>query len=384
MATAPGLAGPLDPPAGPVAATNRTQILSAPYVISSPGSYVLARELVMDNGMPPGVAVTINASRVTLDLNGFTIRTGRIQSSPAITLASGISSVVIRNGKISGFGGQWTGGIIGADARKCRVEDLIIEQYAGGTVADRVGVKLGRGAVVTRCDVSESDGRGLELGDDSLVTDCTMFNHSNGSISTGQRSIVRGCTCSFSGGPGSSTSISAGAGVLIEDCSFGPANFQPGTAVLAGDSSTIRRCSVTGGSVNTPIKFIAGANAVIADCSLQESSITVGIGSRVQNCTVGSAQQNYSLVVASSRCSVTGCTLSGGLEGINATGPGIYIDGNTIGGAATGIALMGTGSRVTRNALNGCTAAIGNAAGNDVAPSGTAAATTNPWANLVN
>jgi hypothetical protein len=79
----------------------RTPISSAPFVISTSGSYYLTTNLNVTSGN----AITINANQVTLDLNGFTISS--VEASPTgvgILLASpaGSSDITIRNGHITG------------------------------------------------------------------------------------------------------------------------------------------------------------------------------------------------------------------------------------------------------------------------------------------
>src|SRR5687768_13641512 len=78
------LAGPLDPPTGPVAPTYKTlgdieprtaiQSLSgndtARYVISRPGSYYLTGDIT---GVPNRSCIEIHTGNVSIDLNGFSL-----------------------------------------------------------------------------------------------------------------------------------------------------------------------------------------------------------------------------------------------------------------------------------------------------------------------
>jgi hypothetical protein len=61
----------------------RTAITSAPYTISSAGSYYLTTNITVSTGD----AITISASEVTLDLNGFAI-TGTGTAHTGINLGS--------------------------------------------------------------------------------------------------------------------------------------------------------------------------------------------------------------------------------------------------------------------------------------------------------
>jgi hypothetical protein len=83
--------------------TNCTAITSLPATISAPGIYCLTADLSTSD--PNVFAITINASSVTLDLNGHKL--GGLGAGPATT-AYGIyakdrKNLTIRNGTIRGF-----------------------------------------------------------------------------------------------------------------------------------------------------------------------------------------------------------------------------------------------------------------------------------------
>jgi hypothetical protein len=90
-----------------------TVIPTVPYTISQPGSYCLDRDFVLATE-EPGAAITIAASYVALDLNGFSIRNYPVH--PRSAQAYGVyafnrSHVTVRNGTLSGFlGGVFVGG----------------------------------------------------------------------------------------------------------------------------------------------------------------------------------------------------------------------------------------------------------------------------------
>jgi hypothetical protein len=98
--------GTLTPPGAPAPTMKsldqieaRTPISSLPFTISSAGSYYLTKNLSVTTGN----ALTINASQVTVDLNGFTISsTASSANGTGIALASGLADIAIFNGHIKG------------------------------------------------------------------------------------------------------------------------------------------------------------------------------------------------------------------------------------------------------------------------------------------
>jgi hypothetical protein len=85
------------------AASTSTKILSLPFTISAPGTYVLTGNLF--EGSTPPAAILINGTitgPVILDLKGFTI-TGNNTNSGILLTAGSTNPVTIRNGAITKF-----------------------------------------------------------------------------------------------------------------------------------------------------------------------------------------------------------------------------------------------------------------------------------------
>ena len=84
----------------------RTPISSLPFTISAGGSYYLTRSLSGSQG------ITITATRVTLDLNGFSLTGPGPWTDAKGIEALGPYDVVVRNGFVSGWykGLELTGG----------------------------------------------------------------------------------------------------------------------------------------------------------------------------------------------------------------------------------------------------------------------------------
>lgn len=136
----------------------RTPISSAPFVISTSGSYYLTTNLAVSSGN----AITIAANNVTLDLNGFTLSS--TEPSPTGTgiqlgTGTGVANIAIRNGVIAG-GVSEAGGVYGGSGFGYGIS------YSGGA-ADNVRVT---GVSVSGCLYG---GINLEL-NGTVVNSCTV------------------------------------------------------------------------------------------------------------------------------------------------------------------------------------------------------------------
>jgi hypothetical protein len=88
--------------------------VALPVVISQPGSYRLAANLIVPAGAVMDAVIVVNADDVTIDLDGFTLAGPTSCSGQGATLvcaggqvATGIKSdrlnTVVRNGTVKGF-----------------------------------------------------------------------------------------------------------------------------------------------------------------------------------------------------------------------------------------------------------------------------------------
>ncbi len=85
-----------------IAGYSQTTITSVPTTISMPGKYILKKDLTLNSGSP---AITVTASDVTIDLNGFTLSDGSVPNQHIGVSADGVDNLVIQNGTISQFQG---------------------------------------------------------------------------------------------------------------------------------------------------------------------------------------------------------------------------------------------------------------------------------------
>src|SRR5262245_22506583 len=201
---APALAGSLTPP-GPPAPTMkaldqveaRTPIASIPYTITTPGSYYLTKSLTANVGN----GITVSASPVTIDLNGFTLDgAGFGGSGIAMSVVGG--SLTVRNGFIR----RWINGINAGLPGLQRLEQVTIESCsstgANVSVASVTGCKfvfngadgIGSGYTVEIRESLASDNQGVGIslsGPVSIIENCRVAFNTVGGVRLGRSSTIR-------------------------------------------------------------------------------------------------------------------------------------------------------------------------------------------------
>ena len=219
--------GPLDPPGAPgptqPQVEPRTPISTLPFTITQSGSYFVTKNL--SSG---GAGISVQASNVTIDLDGFTL--SGTQSVAAINVLAGPSGLVVRNGTLDG----WLYGVNSSSVGNSRFEqmqirgaNIPINATGAGNVIDHVradgvtgygfwlgdraivsncrldhvaasnnldyGVIGGTQSVITHCE-AEGFGFGMNVGDQSQITDCDVRNGGSRGVKLGTASSVEGCT----------------------------------------------------------------------------------------------------------------------------------------------------------------------------------------------
>lgn len=412
-------AGPLSPPAGPVASTYKTlteveprTVLSAAttpgssfavYRITQPGSYYLAGNVTVPAGVLWGVS--IESPRVTLDLNGFTIDAAGIGGGVSVGNQAGVT---VRNGTItdSVFSGVSCGvvpvGSPGMMVENIRVVNVLTDTVTVGALGNVSGISLGRessavnctvvnapvgittgyGSRVVGCTVNAARSIGFDLFDGSIAEGCTItgttaqaansgmgFYLRNGTMATGcaarsnagagfvaiTESTIRGCSSSNNSGGG----YVLGNRSMLVDCS---ATQNSGVAIDAGGNCTITNALVTGGS--TGVRLVNGGNRLER--------------SKIGNAVAGVTSDGIDVIVENSLNS----SGAGVGDGISITGDDTVVDGNAIYGFSRGVASTATFVSVTRNRFHLITGVPTFGGGGMVAPTvSTAAGLTNPLAN---
>jgi hypothetical protein len=134
-----------------------TVINDSGYVITTPGEYILGRNLIHAGSL--GAAIRIEASNVKLNLNGFSIIGGGSASSRALGIAAeNQTGIEVFGGTISGF------------------------MYGVALADSTVGLTYGRHSIhdltVTDCTF-----RGIRVeGPNSVVRDCIIFDISGTTV----------------------------------------------------------------------------------------------------------------------------------------------------------------------------------------------------------
>lgn len=330
------LAGPLTPPVGPVAPTQkplaeiepRTAINSvntpgdaqAIYRITQPGSYYLTGNISGQSGKS---AIIIDSGNVTVDLMGFAL-----QGSPGSLHGIGVGpgtydSLTVRNGVISQFGGY-------------------------GVQIGPIGLE--RGALVENLHVSGNGAGGIMSGASSVIRLCTAIDNGGAGIAAANNSIIESCSAYQNAIDG----ISIGAGGTVAECS---AQFNGASGISAASIATITGCTVL---ANTGVGIGTVFGATITGCMAgnnQSGGIATTTGATITGCT---ARQNTGAgIQTGASATITGCSAffntGDGLRiSDNSTVLGCTSEGNTV--SAAGIKVIGTNNRVEGN----------NCVGNDV------------------
>lgn len=355
------VAGPINPPAGPVASTMKSLTEVEPRIvinssntpgdadatpsvfkITQPGTYYLPGNFTVPAGR---IGIEIAADNVTIDMNGATIK-GATGSLDGISTSAGIhSNTTIRNGNIDTMGGDGirlrsNGGAPG----NTTIENLNVTNCGDD------GVDMHSG-IVRDSNFASNTGHGLVAdspGFDTTVERCIASDNTGGGISLTRGSIVNS-TASYNG----ETSMFVARGV-------------------------IRDCTIREGHHGAYVQHGSVINCFIHNCT--GNGIRAFFGSSIIDNTISATTANFGL---------------NAIELVsNATG--VRVEGNNISRISMGIRAVSGGNIIIRNTLSQTTQAMSVAAGNRVGTlltgtssgaivgnSGGGLGTTDPHANII-
>lgn len=232
IAAGPALAGPINPPSGPVTptakplaeveprialnATNTPGSGATRFRITQSGSYYLTADV---QGLPGGNGIEVTAPRVTIDLNGFTLSGGPGSLSGIVnTVGSTVTSLTVRNGTVRDWGSD---GVSFGVALNYLAADLIAESNGG------IGISGGFNGIIRDCAARDNDGDGIRAGDPSVIERCVaVFNGGDGIDARFGECVITRCVSYVNTGAG----IRGADNCIISDneCSF---NTGPGVLV---------------------------------------------------------------------------------------------------------------------------------------------------------
>lgn len=265
------LAGPLSPPAGPVAstpgpepriavnATNTPGDANSSFIISQPGSYYLTGNFT---GVNAKNGISITSSNVTLDLNGFTL-TGVAGSVRGIVMIAGINNTVIKNGSITNWGNgglETTGGGFGG-----MIENISSRLNTGN------GITANNAMIVRNCSAVGNTSIGIECFSNSIVVNCTAYQNGSHGISVTTGASVSYCSALQNTGSGFNSGFSG------NSFAFCAANQNDAHGFNLGSDNQISNCVANTNGVDgirVTTRNLVHANA----CTNNGTAVTTGAG----------------------------------------------------------------------------------------------------------
>ncbi len=377
-------AGPLNPPAGPVAGTYKTLPEGEPrpainatntpgsatglFRITQSGSYYLTGNIT---GVLGKSGIEIASDGVTIDLCGFSLIGGGGSTDGIATAVGSLTDIAITNGSIRG----WTGDGIDLATNFSTNTRICDVQTAGN---GGVGIKVANNYIVERCGCRLNGGGGLSTAALGIVRECQAVNNSTVGMVVGQGATVAGCFSGFN--LGVTDAIRTGGYCTIRNCTV---DNSPGNGLVVGDVSTVTGCAITGCN---QVGLQAGQGCTVVHCSVnfsQTINLTAATGSTVSDCTVqfgnlGGIECSSQCVVRNNLCSQNANGSGTGFN-IHASGADNRIESNNCTQAGRGIKVDVAGNVIVRNTCSGNANNFDIAAGNVVLA---VFASTNPAAIL--
>lgn len=324
--------GPLTPPGAPAPTMKTLEQVEARrpvngtttpgndeyhFVINQPGSYYLTGNLQVTKAH----GISVSASRVTIDLNGFEI--ARTAGSAGNAIAVSGDHCSIKNGSLTGF----NNGISAFNAGSGMIEGVRVS-------ACSTGVSAGTGWVLEHV-FARGNQNGIGTSFVSTVSNCTAVGNSANGFLIGVGGRITNSTASQNGAAG----IFLGDGATAERCS---ARLN-GSGIVAIDRGTVRNCEVEeNGSGTSGSGIIGSIRSVIKDNSSK--------GNRLHGIEVSGDS-----VVSGNHVSNNGGGGSPTAAGIRLNGSGSRVEGNHVRDNAGSGIVASASDVVIRNTAGGNT-----------------------------
>lgn len=332
-------AGPVNPPAGPVASSYKTLAEVEPriavnsantpgdadslYKITQPGSYYLTGSIT---GVAGKHGIEITSSGVTLDLNGFDlVGVAGMGAFDGVSVSvNNLTNITVANGSLRNWG---DGGVdLGFLTNGARVTGVVASGNAGN------GINAAISCTIANCTATFNGQAGIRTVNSSTITNCSVFNNTGAGVQIAHGCQVSGTSAYFNAGGG----LVVGVGCTVTAC---PVYNNTGNGITMGNGGVVSDCSA---STNTAIGISTGANCTISQC-IANFNGTIGI-------RTGAA------------CQLSDCSaLSNTDDGIRTTDNGCTVSNSTArsnGGNGFSIA--------SASVISGCSSYSNSAVGIDV------------------
>jgi hypothetical protein len=207
------------------------------FIISKAGAYYLTGNVTGSAGKN---GITVNASNITIDLNGFGLAGGSATSKNGILLGSGTVDVTIRNGTVHNWGGS---GVDGTASNALRTENIRVFNN------NSFGIRTGDNAAVLNCVALANGSGGFSGADNCLVRDSQSISSSSNGFSFGLGSLISNCFSAKNVGIG----IYVSGGSRVSACLV--QQNQGFGIYITGEESTASHCTVSangGGGIFVP------------------------------------------------------------------------------------------------------------------------------------
>ena len=325
----------------------RTAIESLPFVISSPGSYYVTKNL--QNATVNQTAISIDSSNVTLDLNGFTLSSIPGVIYGAIYVAPGRTNIEIKNGNIVGninLAGFTNGISCAYGPRNLKIDRINVSGCGIGIIASH--------AILTDCSAHANGNIGLSA-DNGLIVNSTAYGNGGIGLVANYGSILN-CVATSNGSHG----IYSDNGIIAHST----ANENGGTGISAS-LGTVTHAHVRGNGFAGILCSGGSVSDSKATSTTAQPAITCDTA---DNCSGNATSGNAIECATATNCKGTSTSgigisaLTGGVTNCKGTSvSGIGIDcfnaTNSIGFSTSGIGLRAdtasncTGSSATDDGI---------------------------------
>ncbi|MDA3797827.1 MAG: right-handed parallel beta-helix repeat-containing protein [Kiritimatiellae bacterium] len=271
------------------------------HIVSESGSYVLTKNL----DVTKDTGIDIQASNVTLDLNGFKINGFTDETydrvGTGIQISSSVNGCRIINGSIIGF----NYGIL-STATNCLFKTIsssvCVTAISSGENSQLVncriyyntgnGILAGNGSVLDGCTADYNSLVGIKTGDDCILTKCMSVNNNAGGIETGAGSSIADCTVRYN----TSFGIKTSSDCLINNCM---ATENTGKGFVTGSSTILNECVATDNNSNSSSDgFNLSYLCIAKKCVSKDNSgsgISTQYGANISDCISSANSGDYGI-----------------------------------------------------------------------------------------